>query len=409
MAFQNKFRKGTASAWSSTNPTLKIGEVGVVYDTPNIKIGNGSAAWNSLSFLPVTQPAQTQAWKSFGDGGDGNVTISSGTTTLSRDMYYNNLTLSGTGQLVTNGYKIFVKGILDLTSAPANAINWNGASGGNASGSTGGSIGTAQTNAALGAGQSGGAGATGGTGAGAAGTAPSAGTNGGGSNNSGAGGTGVSAGGASSGGATPTNSLFLQRWETQFIRGVTLSTGGCGGRGGSSGGGDGTNTGGGGGAGGNGGGIVAIYANTIVTSSSTTSGCIASLGGAGGNGGTVSTGTVGGGGGGSGGGGGWIYLAYAYKYGPAITNLISVNGGAGGSGGMGIGSNAPTLIAGGGAAGGNSGRITVFNILTQIGSTVVKSATAATNPEVVNVNTTLPENYNSIMSGQPGDVNGLTL
>lgn len=40
----------------------------------------------------------------FGDGRDGNVTISSGVTTLTRDMFYNDLTISGTGSLVPNGY-----------------------------------------------------------------------------------------------------------------------------------------------------------------------------------------------------------------------------------------------------------------------------------------------------------------
>ncbi len=46
-----------------------------------------------------------------GDGSDGDVTISS-TTTLTRDMYYNNLTVNSGIALNTNGYRIFVKGTL---------------------------------------------------------------------------------------------------------------------------------------------------------------------------------------------------------------------------------------------------------------------------------------------------------
>lgn len=45
----------------------------------------------------------------FGDGSDGNVTIS-GTVTLTRDMFYGNLTLSDGSILKTNGYKVYVNG-----------------------------------------------------------------------------------------------------------------------------------------------------------------------------------------------------------------------------------------------------------------------------------------------------------
>lgn len=46
-----------------------------------------------------------------GDGSDGNVVISSNTT-LTRDMYYNNLTINSGNTLYTNGFRIFVKNIL---------------------------------------------------------------------------------------------------------------------------------------------------------------------------------------------------------------------------------------------------------------------------------------------------------
>lgn len=44
----------------------------------------------------------------FGDGSDGDVTIS-GSTTLTRDMYYNTLTVTSTGTLFLNGYGIVCK------------------------------------------------------------------------------------------------------------------------------------------------------------------------------------------------------------------------------------------------------------------------------------------------------------
>jgi len=47
----------------------------------------------------------------FGDGSDGDVTITS-ETTLTRDMYYNNLTIAQGAILNPNGYRIFVKNTL---------------------------------------------------------------------------------------------------------------------------------------------------------------------------------------------------------------------------------------------------------------------------------------------------------
>jgi len=87
---------------------------------------------------PVTALTNLGALSFFGTGSDGNVTISSGTTLLLRDMQYNNLTVSGTGQINTNGYKIYVAGTLDLSNAPSNAIFSKCSIGVNASGSTGG-------------------------------------------------------------------------------------------------------------------------------------------------------------------------------------------------------------------------------------------------------------------------------
>ena len=99
-----QLRRSTAATWTSANPTLAQGEIGYETDTGLFKIGDGSTVWSSLSYGGLTGAAQTQVLENYGDGSDGNVTISSGVTTLVRDMFYNNLTLSGTGQIVTAGY-----------------------------------------------------------------------------------------------------------------------------------------------------------------------------------------------------------------------------------------------------------------------------------------------------------------
>jgi len=54
MAIQIQFRRGTASEWTSANPTLAVGEMGIETDTNLFKIGNGSTAWNSLAYGGLT-------------------------------------------------------------------------------------------------------------------------------------------------------------------------------------------------------------------------------------------------------------------------------------------------------------------------------------------------------------------
>jgi hypothetical protein len=43
-------RRDTAANWTSNNPTLAAGEIGLESDTSKFKIGNGSTAWTSLSY-----------------------------------------------------------------------------------------------------------------------------------------------------------------------------------------------------------------------------------------------------------------------------------------------------------------------------------------------------------------------
>jgi hypothetical protein len=50
MASLIKLRRDTAANWTSVNPTLASGEPGLETDTLKIKYGNGSTAWNSLSY-----------------------------------------------------------------------------------------------------------------------------------------------------------------------------------------------------------------------------------------------------------------------------------------------------------------------------------------------------------------------
>lgn len=90
----------------------------------------------------------------FGDGSDGTVTITGGTTTITRDMYYETLTVTGTGILETNGYRVFVRGTCTIQ---AGGIVQNPGIAG-AGGAIGGGAGTAAAAGSLGGGFIGGAG-----------------------------------------------------------------------------------------------------------------------------------------------------------------------------------------------------------------------------------------------------------
>ena len=46
-----KFKRGTSAAWARTNPVLLDGEPGYEKDTKKLKIGDGTTAWNNLSYI----------------------------------------------------------------------------------------------------------------------------------------------------------------------------------------------------------------------------------------------------------------------------------------------------------------------------------------------------------------------
>ena len=56
MAVQIQLRNDTAANWTSNNPVLAQGEMGLETDTRYFKMGNGTTAWNSLSYVSVAGP-----------------------------------------------------------------------------------------------------------------------------------------------------------------------------------------------------------------------------------------------------------------------------------------------------------------------------------------------------------------
>jgi len=93
---QVQVRRGTAAQWTSANPTLASGEWGFETDTNKLKIGNGSTAWNSLSYA-VTGALGTVTSVTAGTGLSGGTITGSGTIAIDSTV----ATLTGT-QTLTN-------------------------------------------------------------------------------------------------------------------------------------------------------------------------------------------------------------------------------------------------------------------------------------------------------------------
>lgn len=299
-------------------------------------VGNATTAPSSTNTF-VTQAGLNLLASDYSDG---TATISVNTS-LSRDMYYNVLTVNNGVTLNTAGYRIFCR-ILNNNGTISN----NGGDG-NIGAAAGGAAGTGGTAGAAGTLPGGRAGQTGGVGVGSG--APNAGANGTNStfnlnsnagSNGGGGGTGSGGSGGSGGtGGTNTSTInpprnivsafylfdFTSATAVQRYNVNSGSGAGGGGRGRAD---AGANGGSGGGSGGSAG-TVFISAEIIVNA-----GTISANGGIGGGGGAGGGSDTGGGGGGAGGNGGAIFLIYS-----RITNTgtITANGGVGGTGGAGTG------------------------------------------------------------------------
>ena len=315
----------------------------------------------------------------YGSGVDGDLTVA-GTVNLTGDFYFNNLTISGAGNIVdTKNFRLFVAGTLDISGAAASSLRMSNNSGANATGATGGAARSNITVASLGA-DSSAAGVAGPTATTGAGTTPAANTDlvtsyGGSGGGGGAGGALGAVGAAGRGSSAVTVNKF-NYFDINFLRGASLASGGTAGQNGSSGSGNGISAGGGGASGARGGPFLVILCNILKRDGTTAANAINVNGATGGNGGNA---VGGGGGGGSGGGGaGCLYIVYNTLQGSTGTNILSANGGAGGNGGTGTAG----YFGGTGGSGGSAGKIILINAstgtLTEYDGTGTSGSTAAT-------------------------------
>lgn len=138
MPVQVQLRRGTTSEWSTANPTLASGEVGVDTSLTKFKVGNGSTAWNSLGYATLTfqgayaggttyypndivtyndstyvcilqstgnLPTNTTYWSVLASKGtDGEVTLSTAQTLTNKTISASNNTLTGPDGSTQVGY-----------------------------------------------------------------------------------------------------------------------------------------------------------------------------------------------------------------------------------------------------------------------------------------------------------------
>ena len=137
---QIQIRRGTAAQWTSANPTLASGEWGFETDTNKAKIGNGSTAWNSLSYI-ITGASGTVTSITAGTGLSGGTITSTGTiaidstvATLTGSQTLTNKTINGSNNTITNvslttgvtGTLPVANGGTGITSLGSNVATWLG-------------------------------------------------------------------------------------------------------------------------------------------------------------------------------------------------------------------------------------------------------------------------------------------
>lgn len=113
MAIQIQFRRGLASEWTSVNPILAEGEMGIETDTNLFKIGNGTSTWTVLPYGGLRGYSGSSGFTgSIGNTAVANVLYvskSGNDSNSGTSLNLSKLTIKSALQVATNGTTIFVK------------------------------------------------------------------------------------------------------------------------------------------------------------------------------------------------------------------------------------------------------------------------------------------------------------
>ena len=114
-------RRDTAANWTSANPVLAAGEIGVETDTLRFKVGDGTSAWSSLAYVGlVTSVAGKQGAVTLDHRDVGNLP-----TTLSQFTASQNDLNIGTGGIVriSSNAAVNITGIVAASSGDARLLS----------------------------------------------------------------------------------------------------------------------------------------------------------------------------------------------------------------------------------------------------------------------------------------------
>jgi hypothetical protein len=142
MTVQIQLRRGLASEWSTANPTLASGEMGVETDTHKFKVGDGSTKWNLLPYssgsVGATGPTSTVPGPPGSTGPTGSIGVTGATGPASTIPGATGATglIGNTGSTGATG--IGITGATGLTgSTGATGVGITGATGIGITGATG--------------------------------------------------------------------------------------------------------------------------------------------------------------------------------------------------------------------------------------------------------------------------------
>jgi hypothetical protein len=100
---QFQIRRGTAAQWTTANPTLAAGELGLETDTSRLKVGNGSNAWTSLPYFGI----RLTDFSVVNAGGEGTLSYNNTTGVFTYTgptaTDFRSLFSAGTGVSIVNG------------------------------------------------------------------------------------------------------------------------------------------------------------------------------------------------------------------------------------------------------------------------------------------------------------------
>ena len=99
-----KLRRGTAAEWTTANPILAAGEMGIETDTRKFKFGDGTTPWNTLAYASAE-----------GGGGTGDVTAA-GDNRFTGDNTF-------TGKVNIAGGALTVDGLANINQATVQYLN----------------------------------------------------------------------------------------------------------------------------------------------------------------------------------------------------------------------------------------------------------------------------------------------